>query len=48
MELMRLELILNACNAIVLPNLTITPLLNFITILLQLFYSFNPPPIYYI
>ena len=23
---MRLELILNACNAVVLPNLTITPL----------------------
>lgn len=27
MELMRLELILNACKAFVLPNLTITPLL---------------------
>lgn len=25
MELMRLELILNACKAFVLPNLTITP-----------------------
>ena len=42
MELMRLELILNACNAFVLPNLTITPIL-YNTILYSFIYI--PPQI---
>ena len=35
---MRLELILNACNAVVLPNLTITPPTNYLLIIKNINY----------